>query len=319
MRKTALLALILVSYWANARQHSPLITQKNTDDGIERNLHKTQKFIVTGTDRGRISLWDANTGHMKSSALIPEGLTLKQLRYNAEKNFVVAVCSKTLKDALLFIWNPETDDQNFVSLSITQQAKEIRICDDNSTLLVSYPDNSIEYIELPTAKKLFRFKPTDNHQINLQNTIISKNKKLMFIPTSNGEAYIFDIATQTQIKKLEGINTQTAIFSPDGASLLIITEGNIKIYNTQTWEITTDKALPKLENGTFSTSPQGDKIVYKTNTGEQNQNNLAVYKAATTPNRTIAIGFAADGKTLSIDFEGKPETENEKTAYMHKQ
>lgn len=301
MRKTALLALLFVGYWANASQHN-VITEKNTNAEIRAKHYKPEKLVATASESGRISLWDANTGHMKNSVVIPEGLTVNEVTYNREVNFVVAVCSKTLKDALLFVWNPESDTKNFVALSKTQQAKEIRICEGSTAILVSYPDNSVEYLELPTAKRIFHFDPKTNYTINMQSIAISKDKKLMFAPSTNGGAYVLDINTQTQIKQLEGINAQSAIFSPDGKSLLVITDKNIKIYNTETWEVTEEKALPKLENGTFKPTQRGDKILFQTNGSEQSQNNLAVHKVATSRTHTIAIGFAADGKTLNIDF-----------------
>lgn len=253
MRKTLFVALLFAAYCAKAHQQKPTtLTTNHTNKTITTPSCKTQKLYVVASNKGSISLWDANTGHMKANMVVPNGLTVQEVQYNETENYVVVVCYKTLNDAQLFMWKPETDEKKFITLSKTKKVKDIRIGEDNATLFVLYNNNSLEYIELSTQKKLLSISPIAG-TVNINNILLNKN--LILLPTDNGELYIYNTDSQEQVKKLSGIEAQKITFSPNGKALLISTETKVKIYDTKTWQLTTEKDAAILERAdTRSTS-----------------------------------------------------------------
>lgn len=241
MRKIVLLALLFTGYWANANQLTKQNAQLKGNQNPPQENGKMQKLTVTVSDKGHISLWDINKGHTITGVLIPNGLSVNEFSYNSEENYVVAVCSKTLNNAKLFIWKPNEDEGKFIKLSKTKKVSDIHLCSDDTNILVSYTDNSVEYIALATMQVVMQISPK-RAAINLKEIIINKSQNLVVVPCTNGVC-IYNLGTKTLVKELN-VEAEKIAFSPDGEKILLIAQKQLYMYSTESWELLSIKNLP---------------------------------------------------------------------------
>lgn len=242
MRKTLFVALLFAAYCAKAHQQKPTtLTTNHTNKTIATLSCKTQKLYVVASNKGSISLWDANTGHMKANMVVPNGLTVQEVQYNEAENYVVAVCYKTLNDAQLFIWQPNEDEGKFIRLSKTKKVSDIRLCNDNVNILVSYTDNSVEYIALATMQVIMQISPKET-AVNLKEIIINKSLNLVVVPHTNGLC-VYNLGAKILVKELN-VEAEKIAFSPDGEKILLIAKKQLYVYSTESWELLSIKNLP---------------------------------------------------------------------------
>lgn len=237
MRKTLLMVLLFTGYWANANQLKSITTPPQENG-------KPQKLNITVSDKGHISLWDINTGHAITGVLIPSGLSVDKFSYNSEENYVAAICSKTVNEAQLFIWKPTVDKGKFIKLSKTKKVNDIRICNDNRNILVSYADNSVEYIAIATMQVVMQISSKIG-AVNLKEIIINKSQNFVIVPCTNGVC-VYDLDTKTLVKELN-IEAEKITFSPNGKTLLIKTQEKVRMYTTQTWSLIMEKDAALLD------------------------------------------------------------------------
>lgn len=233
-----LLAMFFTVYWASANQLLQPSFKLKSDSSFIKKIDKTQELTITVSEKGHVSLWDVSTGDLKSSVLLPQDLVIEDVQYNQTDNFVVAICSKAFNNYLLYIWDVETDSKGFVSLSKTKGVNGIRVNEAATHIWVTYTDNSIEYISLKDFKPEFKI---DNlHSIDIQKIIFNSDNSLMIIPTDN-EVIVYDINKQLILQKISAVSTIKITFSPNGESLLLLSENYLYIYSTSSWSLTSTK------------------------------------------------------------------------------